>query len=144
MTLAKICVGDDRPRPALVLLALAAMSAAAVSFSPASAQTPSGSPERGQRLFAEKMCYTCHGTVGQGGERGSGPRLVPNLWPYAAFAQQVRHPRQDMPRYPLQFVSDAELADMYAYLTAIKPGPRAAELAPLRDRELPPPCAGNP
>ena len=44
----------------------------------------------------EKMCYTCHGTMGQGGERGSGPQIAPSEWPLEAFAQQVRHPRQDM------------------------------------------------
>lgn len=86
------------------------------------AQTPAGSPERGYRLYMQNMCYTCHGTVGQGGERGTGPEIAPNLWPYDAFVQQMRHPRQDMPRYPAKFVSDADFADIYAYLATIKAG----------------------
>jgi len=83
------------------------------------AQSGTASAERGAKLYLEKMCYTCHGYAGQGGERGSGPTLTPGLWPYPAFAQQVRHPRQDMPRYGSRFVSEDELADIYAYLASI-------------------------
>ena len=97
------------------------------------AQAIGANPERGQKLYAAKMCYTCHGYAGQGGERGSGPRLVPGLWPYPVFEQQVRRPRQDMPRYSKQFTSDADLANIYAYLASIKPGPRALDIGPLRD-----------
>ncbi len=97
------------------------------------AQSGTASAERGAKLYLEKMCYTCHGYAGQGGERGSGPTLTPGLWPYPAFAQQVRHPRQDMPRYGSRFVSEDELADIYAYLASIKPGPDAKDIVPLRD-----------
>ena len=49
----------------------------------------------------KNMCYTCHGTAGQGG----GPRLraahrLTTYWPLEGFAQQVRRPREQMPRYP--------------------------------------------
>jgi len=74
------------------------------------------------------MCYTCHGTVGQGGERGTGPQIAPSQWPLEAFAQQVRHPRQDMPRYAAKFVSDQELADIYAYVKTIKESRPAREI----------------
>ena len=94
----------------------------------AQAQAPAGSAERGYKLYMEKMCYTCHGTVGQGGERGAGPQISPTKWPYEAFAQQVRHPRQDMPRYPAKFVTDQELADIYAYVASIKPWRPAKEI----------------
>ncbi len=97
------------------------------------AQTDTASAERGAKLYVEKMCYTCHGYAGQGGERDSGPTLTPGLWPYPAFAQQVRHPRQDMPRYSSRFVSEDELADIHAYLASIKPGPAAKDIVPLRD-----------
>jgi mono/diheme cytochrome c family protein len=103
--------------------------AAATTF----AQTGTATAERGAKLYSEKMCYTCHGYAGQGGERGSGPRLTPGLWPYPAFAQQLRHPRQDMPRYSSRFVSEDEVTDIYAYLASIKPGPAAKDIVPLRD-----------
>ena len=84
-------------------------------------QTPAGSAERGHQAFLKYQCYTCHGTVGQGGERGAGPRLLPNLFPWAGFEFQVRTPRQDMPPYRKAHVSDQELADLYAYLQSVKP-----------------------
>src|SRR2546423_9222618 len=86
------------------------------------------SPERGYKLYMEKMCYTCHGTVGQGGERGTGPVIAPTEWPFEAFAQQTRHPRQDMPRYPAKYLSDQELADIYAYVKSIKPSRPARDI----------------
>ncbi len=74
------------------------------------------------------MCYTCHGTVGQGADRGTGPKIAPGPMPYLAFALQVRTPRLDMPAYRKEFVSDQELTDIYAYLSSIKPGPQAKDI----------------
>lgn len=108
----------------------AALSAVALSAGAQGTAPPGGSPERGQQVYMQKMCYTCHGTVGQGGERGTGPRIAPTQWPYEAFAQQVRHPRQDMPRYPAKFMSDQELADVYTYLKTIR------DSRPVRDIDL--------
>jgi mono/diheme cytochrome c family protein len=71
-------------------------------------------------------CYTCHGTLGQGAS--TGPRLAPDPLPYQAFSQQVRQPRQDMPRYAPQFLSDQDLADIYAYLQSIPQGPAPATI----------------
>ena len=89
---------------------------------------PSGSAERGQQAFMKYMCYTCHGTVGQGADRGTGPKLAPGMLPFAAFELQVRTPRLDMPPYRQQFVSDQELADIYAYLSLTKPSPAAKDI----------------
>jgi mono/diheme cytochrome c family protein len=76
-------------------------------------------------------CHACHGTLGQGAS--TGPRLAPGPQPYAAFAQQVRQPRQDMPRYTPEALSDQDLADIYAYLQSIQPGPGATAI-PLLNR----------
>jgi mono/diheme cytochrome c family protein len=78
------------------------------------------------------MCYTCHGTLGQGADRGTGPKLAPGMLPYAAFALQVRTPRLDMPPYRQKFLSDQELSDIYSYLALTKPSPAAKEI-PLVD-----------
>ncbi len=107
--------------------------AIALSAVPVGAQTSAASAERGSKVYIEKMCYTCHGYSGQGGERGAGPRIAPDVWPLEAFVQQTRRPRQDMPRYPAQFVSDQELADMHAWLSAIKPGPKVQDIPLLRE-----------
>jgi mono/diheme cytochrome c family protein len=96
-------------------------------------QAPSGSVERGKKIYQEKWCHSCHGTVGQGGERGAGPKIAPSPFPYEAFAQQTRRPRANMPRYPVEVLSDQEMADIYAYVASIKAGPAAKDIPLLRD-----------
>ena len=44
---------------------------------------------------------------------------------YVAFAAQVRTPRQDMPKYSPQFLSEQDMADIYAFVRSI-PAPSAA------------------
>ena len=118
-----------RTRTSILRASLALAFACAL---PALGQTPAGSADRGAKLYIEKMCYTCHGYSGQGGERGSGPRVAPDVWPWEAFERQTRRPRADMPRYSQQFVSDQELADIHAWLSTMKPGPKAADIPLLR------------
>jgi mono/diheme cytochrome c family protein len=109
------------------LLSLAAL---ALFLSPAFAQEnqPAGNGDRGYQAYMKYQCYTCHGTVGQGADRGTGPKLAPKPIAYRAFLLQVRTPRQDMPAYRKGFVSDEELADIYAYLGSIKPSPDAKDI----------------
>lgn len=93
------------------------------------AADPSGSIEQGKQLFMKNSCYTCHGTLGQGGERNAGPKIAPNPFPFVAFEMQLRQPRGVMPRYPVQFVSDQDLADIYSYVASIPAGPNASTIA---------------
>jgi mono/diheme cytochrome c family protein len=81
----------------------------------------------------QQLCHTCHGTVGQGGERGAGPKIYPNPFPWQAFLTQVRKPRQAMPPYTEKHVSDQEAADIYHYLFSTKPSPAAKDIPLLRD-----------
>jgi len=92
-------------------------------------KSPAGSSERGYQVYMKYQCYTCHGTVGQGADRGTGPKLAPNPVSYTTFVSQLRTPRQDMPAYRNQFVSDQDLADMYAYLGSIKPSPPVKDIS---------------
>jgi mono/diheme cytochrome c family protein len=94
---------------------------------------PKGDVERGRKVYQDKWCHTCHGTVGQGGDRGAGPKIAPNPFPWEAFAHQTRRPRSSMPRYPVEVLSDQELADIYAYVSSIKPGPSAKDIPALKD-----------
>jgi mono/diheme cytochrome c family protein len=81
-------------------------------------------------------CYTCHGTVGHG---GAGTRLAPKPRAQAAFAAYVRSGRRGwsvaggMPAYPVAMLSDAALADIYAYLASIPAPPPVAETPLLKD-----------
>jgi mono/diheme cytochrome c family protein len=99
----------------------------------AQAQAPAGDVARGKAAYMKNMCHTCHGTAGQGGDRGSGPRIAYDVWPWEGFAQQVRHPREAMPRYDAKQLSDKDLVDIYAYVASMKRGAKAAEIPLLRD-----------
>ena len=109
-----------------VVLAAALIFAASVVF--AQEKAPAGTAEHGYQAYMKFQCYTCHGTIGQGADRGTGPKIAPGMLPYPAFALQVRTPRLDMPPYRQQFLSDQELADIYAYLATVKPSPPAKEI----------------
>jgi mono/diheme cytochrome c family protein len=116
-------------KPAASPSAAASPAAAAkptAGSSPVAAAAPGGSAQHGEQVYTSIGCYACHGTVGQGAS--TGPRLAPNPIPFEAFQQQVRQPRQDMPRYAPQFLSDQDLADIYAYMQSIQPGPQATSI----------------
>jgi len=73
----------------------------------------------GKKLFSSVGCYECHGRVGQGGS--AGPRLAPRPVPLEALVAYVRHPSGVMPPYTTKLVTDAQLADIHAYLASIPP-----------------------
>ncbi len=118
-------------------LALAAVYLAGLCGTSFAQQPPagalSGDAARGEKAFKHHLCHTCHGTVGQGGERGAGPKIAPGVWPYAAFAQQVRKPRQVMIPYSEKTLPEQELADMHAYLSTVKNAPMAKDVPLLKD-----------
>ena len=66
----------------------------------------------------------CHGREGQGSAY-TGPRLGPNPLPFAAFSKYVRSPKGEMPPFKAQILSDAALADIYAFLRS---RPRGASI----------------
>ena len=84
--------------------------------------------EKGKRLFIKDGCYQCHGYQGQGGVAGA--RLAPRPIVLAALTAYVRHPTGQMPPYTSKVLSDADLADIHAYLSSI-PAPPQAKNVPL-------------
>jgi ubiquinol-cytochrome c reductase cytochrome c subunit len=60
----------------------------------------------------------------------AGPRIAPNPIPLPALTRYVRQPGGQMPPYTDKVVSDAELADIHAYLQSL-PQPRPARDIPL-------------
>jgi ubiquinol-cytochrome c reductase cytochrome c subunit len=86
------------------------------------------SVENGKRVFMKVGCWQCHGTVGQGGT--AGPRLAPEPLPYETLAAFVRSANRAMPPYREVVLSNADLADIYAYLESI-PKPPAVDSLPL-------------
>jgi len=86
------------------------------------------SAANGKKLFTKDGCYECHGTQGQG--TSAGARLAPKPLALAALIAYVRQPKGQMPPYTAKVVSDAELADIRAYLASI-PEPTPAKNIPL-------------
>jgi len=114
-----------------LIFVLAMLLSASSLFAQAPGQTPAGSVDQGYKAYMKYQCYTCHGTIGQGGG-AAGPRIAPNPSPWAGFELQVRKPRMDMPAYREPFVSAQEVADMYAYLLTVKPSPAAKDIPLLK------------
>ena len=121
------------PAAALWTLALALWGpAASVAQPQAQAQSGNEEIERGRALYMKNGCYSCHGTVGQGGERSGAPKLAPDTYPFEAFRVLVRTPREAMPRFDVQYLSDEQLQLIYRYLSSIPKGPAAKDIAALR------------
>ena len=109
----------------LIALAILAQNAA-----------PSGNAENGKAVFMKAGCHACHGSMGQG---GTGGRIAPKPIPAPIFNNTVRNGKANpnanrnwsgMPPFSAKFISDSELADIYAYLASI-PAPPPVKSVPL-------------
>jgi ubiquinol-cytochrome c reductase cytochrome c subunit len=92
------------------------------------AQNPREDAENGRKLYEQFGCYTCHGRLGQGS--AAGPRIAPRPVATAALIAYVRRPTGQMPPFTETVISDAQLADIRAYLASIPEPP------PLKDLPL--------
>jgi mono/diheme cytochrome c family protein len=79
------------------------------------------SAENGKQVLMRAGCWQCHGTLGQGG--AAGPKLAPDPLPFDALSSFVRTTNRAMPPYREEILSNADLADLYAYLQSIPKGP---------------------
>ena len=116
------------------LLALAGLAATLIAThsnafaqdqkSTAQASSPAaGNVENGKKLFNAVGCFECHDHEGQGGT-GTGPRLAGDPITFSAFMNQLRHPTSQMPPYTEKVLSDAQVADIFAFLHSLpKPPP---------------------
>ena len=109
---------------ALLMIALCG-GMLALSLPAAAQSAPTGNADAGRQLLVRKGCFQCHGREGQGSPT-TGPRLGPNPLGLAAFVRAVRSPRAQMPPYTEKLVSDAELADMRAFLDS-RPRPTSID-----------------
>jgi mono/diheme cytochrome c family protein len=101
------------------------------SLAPAVKADPSSANARnGERLYISYGCYECHGNEGQGSTQTAASRIGPIQIPFAPFVAYIRQPTAQMPPYSAKSVSDAELADIYAFLLT-RSTPPAAKSIPL-------------
>lgn len=112
-----------------VILVTAFAIASLVFVAPTIAQqsTTSGNAAEGKRVFLADGCYECHGTEGAGGGY-AGPRLAPDPLPLAAIKSQLRKPAARMPAYSERVISDAQIADIAAYLRSIPAGKPSSQI----------------
>jgi mono/diheme cytochrome c family protein len=101
------------------------------SASPKANTAPTGNAKNGKTIYTADGCYECHGREAQGGA-GTGPKLGPAPIPFSAFVYQVRSPRDQMPPYTSKVLSDAELADVYAFVQAAPQPPNVDSIPQLK------------
>jgi mono/diheme cytochrome c family protein len=106
-------------------------AAQAASAAPKADSAPTGNAKNGKAVYTADGCYECHGREAQGGA-GTGPKLGPAPIPYPAFVFQVRTPRDQMPPYTAKVLSDAELADIYAFVQSQPQPPKVDSLPQLK------------
>ncbi len=104
-------------------LAAGAGAQAAPPAQQQNANVPAGNAANGRKLFVSFGCYQCHGYEAQG-SNATGPRLGPRPIAFAAFSRYVRQPTNQMPPYTTKVVSDADLANIYAFVQS-RPAPAA-------------------
>ena len=121
-----------------MLVAIAFVSASgggAVAQAPAPGAQPgaaaAGNAQAGKDLYLRYSCYACHGYAGHG---GAGARLVPPRMPLPSFTAYLRSPRQ-MPPYTAKVLSDAQVADVWAYIQTLPKSPAAKDI-PLLNQML--------
>jgi len=113
----------------LIAFLLSVLASFAQAPGPSASAAPAGNADDGKKLFASVGCYQCHGYEAQG-SNATGPRLGPRPIAFAAFRSYVRQPTGQMPPYTAKVVSDADLANIYAFVRS-RPEP-AREIPLLR------------
>lgn len=126
----------------LTIILIAAVAILFLQSSGAQAQNaaPAGNAANGKTVFIKAGCYACHGSMGQGGPGG---RLAPKPIAAPIFTNYVRkgkvnNPAADrnwggMPPFSEKFISDSEIADIYAYLASIAEPPPVKSIPLLND-----------
>jgi ubiquinol-cytochrome c reductase cytochrome c subunit len=95
------------------------------------AETASVNAENGKKLYISYGCYECHGREGQGSPY-SGARLAPKPVELRYFIGYVRQPTGQMPPYTTKVASDADLADIRAFLNTVPPPPPVKSVPQLK------------
>jgi mono/diheme cytochrome c family protein len=87
-----------------------------VATSFALAAPPAQNPDNGMALWEQNLCKNCHGAAGEGiwGAPLAGSDKTAEEW-----IAQVRSPRNRMPHFSPEKVTDEMIIDMHAYLTSL-------------------------
>lgn len=94
-------------------------------------------PQRGEALFNDYACYSCHGYHGVG-RTPLDPKSSGILSSEDLFIRYLRlradqnpvNPKNSMPNYSVQSLSDEKARDIYAYLLSLEHNPPEIEDIP--------------
>lgn len=90
-----------------------------------------GDAAKGRETFIAVGCFTCHGRSGQGGRLNyATPPLAKLQMPVEGLQVFLREPPNDMPPYAASVLSDADIADIHAFLQTL-PGRTDPKAIPL-------------
>ena len=116
---------------ALLILPPKSLRAGTTSAAPQDEKPPAGNTQNGKKLFTSYGCFECHGHQAEGTSVG-GPRLGPNPMSFPAFSRYIRQPTGQMPPFTIKVTSDADLADIYAFLQSLPHPPKADSIPALK------------
>lgn len=106
----------------LTLSAIAVVSVTHVVSAQDSSGSAGGNAIAGQQLYFDHACYSCHGYTGETGVRvliGSGflqSEEIFRTYLRLRAEQNPTLPSTQMPNFPEESLSDAEVGDLYAYI----------------------------
>ncbi len=73
--------------------------------------------DRGQELFFTNGCNVCHGDTGEG---GIGPMIARTALTFSQIVDQYRNPREAMPQFTPDVISNADALDIYSWLQTLE------------------------
>jgi mono/diheme cytochrome c family protein len=96
------------------------LAALAASLIAGQGTAAAASAEKGKAAYVKHGCWQCHGFEGQGSVASSGGTVLARTnIPLEGFQAFVRSTNRTMPPYSEKILSDADLADIYAYLQSV-------------------------
>lgn len=103
----------------ILALALASGTARAQTAAAAKSKDAASDVGNGKLVYISAGCVACHGADGKG--TAAAPRIAPPPLPLEDLLPYVRKPSGKMPAVSKSAVSDAQLADIYAFLKSFGP-----------------------
>jgi ubiquinol-cytochrome c reductase cytochrome c subunit len=101
-----------------------ALAALVAGFVLSNGAALAASVENGKIAYVKNGCWQCHGFLGQGSLVTSGGTvLARSALTFDIFKNFVRNTNRTMPPYREAILSDADLADIYAYMQSIPKPP---------------------
>jgi mono/diheme cytochrome c family protein len=113
-----------------------ALLAFAISIVAQGTALADGDAQKGRIAFIKNGCWQCHDYNGQGSVATSNGKVIARTeLPLDAFISFVRTTNGQMPPFRVPILSDADLADIYAYLQSL-PEPKKVSDIPLLNNDV--------